>query len=277
MNRLYSKILIFIALLSTVAAQAEDSPLSKLAWRVGPAEGTLGNRAKIKVPKGYAFLDAADTKKFMEMNHNLSGGNEYLFVPSDFSWFAVFNFSTVGYVKDDESIDSGALLESVKKGTEQGNEERRKRGWSTMSILGWRFQPQYDKQLKLLEWAFLAKDDKTNSQIINYNTRLLGRNGVMEVVLVSNPEKLDEAVAAFKKTLSDYEFVQGEKYAEFRDGDHVAEFGLAALIAGGAAAVATKKGFWAVLAGFFAAAWKFIAVTVAGVFAWLRSLFKKKS
>jgi len=57
----------------------------------------------------------------------------------------------------------------------------------------------------------------------------------------------------------------------------VAEFGLAALIAGGAAAVATKKGFWAVIAGFFAAAWKFIAVAVVGLLAWLRSLFKGKS
>jgi len=275
MNHLYSAIIILIALLFTVPAQAEDSPLSKLAWQFGPTEGVIGDKATIKIPKGYAFLGAADTKKFMEMNQNLAGNNEYLLAPSDLSWFAIFHFSPVGYVKDDETLDPDSLLESVKKGTEQGNEERRKRGWSTMSILGWRFQPQYDNQLKLLEWAFLGKDDNTNSQVINYNTRLLGRNGVMEVVLVSSPDELDASVVAFKSVISGYDFVPGEKYAEFRQGDRVAEFGLAALIAGGAAALATKKGFWAVLAGSFAAAWKFIGVAVVGLFAWLRSLFKK--
>ena len=35
----------------------------------------------------------------------------------------------------------------------------------------------------------------------------------------------------------------GERYAEFRAGDRVAEYGLAALVLGGAAAVATKSGF----------------------------------
>jgi uncharacterized membrane-anchored protein len=129
----------------------------------------------------------------------------------------------------------------------------------------------------LLEWAFLAKDDNTNSQIINYNTRLLGRSGVMEVVLVADPGELDASVTALKNAINGYSFVPGENYAEYRQGDRVAEFGLAALIAGGAAAVATKKGFWAVLAGFFAAAWKFVAAAVIGILAWLRSFFKKKS
>ena len=45
--------------------------------------------------------------------------------------------------------------------------------------------------------------------------------------------------------------------------------------AGGAAAVATKKGFWAVIAGFFAAAWKFIAVAVVGYFAYKKMKAKK--
>ena len=145
-----------------------------------------------------------------------------------------------------------------------------------MTILGWRFQPRYDKQNKLLEWAFLAKEDKSNSQIINYNTRLLGRTGVMEVVLVADPEILDTAVAAFKDTIKGYNFVPGERYAEYRQGDRIAEFGLAALIAGGAAAVATKKGFWAALVGFFVAAKKLIIAAVIGLLAWIGSLFKRK-
>jgi len=47
-------------------------------------------------------------------------------------------------------------------------------------------------------------------------------------------------------------------------------------VLGGAAAIATKKGFWAILAGFFAAAWKFLIAAAIGVGAWLRKLFARK-
>jgi uncharacterized membrane-anchored protein len=259
-------------------AQAEDSnPLSKLAWQFGPTQGAIGEKATINIPEGFAFLGATDTKKFMELNQNLASGSEYLMAPTSLAWFAVFEFKPTGYVKDDETVDANAILESIKEGTEAGNEERKKRGWPTMSITGWRFQPQYDRQTKLLEWALLAKSDANNEPIVNYNTRLLGRTGVMEVVLVAEPGILDTAVGELKTALTAYKFVPGEKYSEFKQGDRVAEFGLAALIAGGAAAVAVKKGLFTVILGFLAATWKFIAVAIVGAFTWMKSYFKKKN
>ncbi len=60
----------------------------------------------------------------------------------------------------------------------------------------------------------------------------------------------------------------GESYAEFREGDKVAEYGLAALIAGGAAAVAIKTGF---LAKFL----KPIIIGVIALFGAIASFFKK--
>jgi uncharacterized membrane-anchored protein len=277
MVRSISFVIAFAWLAITSAVLAQENPISKLAWQRGPGEGVIGDKAKIRIPEGYLFLNAAETKKFMDLTHNLSSGREYLFAPADFSWWSVFEFNPVGYVKDDEKVDAAAVLDSVKRGTEQANEEKRKRGWNTMSIVGWRFEPQYDRNSKLLEWAFLARDDQSNTPIVNYNTRLLGRTGVMQVILVAEPNGLDSSVASFKRVAtSSYEFLPGERYAEFRAGDHVAEFGLAALIAGGAAAVATKKGFWAVIGGFLAAAWKFIAAAVVALVAGLGKIFKKK-
>ena len=271
-----SAFLVAFCLVLATTGYAQDDPVAKLPWTFGPAVGVLGSKAKIQIPKGYAFLDEAGTKSFMELNQNIPHGDQYLFAPVDLNWFAIFRFNPVGYVKDDETIEAEPVLNSAKKGTEQGNEERRKRGWSTMTVLGWRFQPQYDKQAKLLEWALLAKDDAKNEQIINYNTRILGRTGVMSVVLVADPATLDQSVSAFKSTIKGYEFSSGEKYSEFKAGDHVAEFGLAALIAGGAAAVATKKGFWAILGGLLAATWKFLAAAVVGLLAWLGKLLLTK-
>jgi uncharacterized membrane-anchored protein len=271
------KLVIFVlALLAFSPVYAEGNSVSDLNWKIGPEEGLIGNKAKIYIPEGYAFLGSRDTKKLMEMMENIPGENEYVFAPNDLSWFAVFEFDSVGYVKDNETLDAQSLLDTVTRGTEQGNVERRKRGWSTMTILGWRFQPRYDKQSNLLEWAFLAKEDRSNGKIINYNTRILGRTGVMKVVLVADPDILDTAVYAFKRAINGYSFVSGERYAEYREGDRVAEFGLAALVAGGAAAVATKKGFWAAIVAFFLAAKKLVIAAVIGLFVWIGSLFRRK-
>jgi uncharacterized membrane-anchored protein len=138
---------------------------------------------------------------------------------------------------------------------------------------GWFFKPQYDKEKKLLEWAFLLRNAKTQAPVVNYYTRILGRTGVMSILLVSRPEDMNASITDFKQKLNGFEFNAGEKYTEFKQGDKVAEYGLAALILGGAAAVATKKGFWAALLGFFAAAWKFVVVAVIAFFSKIKDLF----
>ncbi len=276
MKYTWKAVLIFISmLLSLSSAHAENHPYDSLNWQVGPTKGTIDNRATIHVPDGYVFLGKHDTKKLMEMMQNIPGDNEYVFAPDDLHWFAVFSFRSTGYIKDDETLDADSLLETMTEGTKRGNIERKKRGWSTMSILGWRFQPRYDKENNLLEWAFLAKDDSSGEPIINYNTRLLGRKGVMEVVVVADPATLDSSVASFKDAIQKYDYMAGERYADYRDGDRVAKIGLAALVAGGAAAVASKKGFWGAIVSFLVAAKKLVIVAVIGFFAFIGSIFKR--
>lgn len=66
----------------------------------------------------------------------------------------------------------------------------------------------------------------------------------------------------FKKALKNFDYVSGEKYSEWKQGDKIAAYGLGALVVGGAAAVATSKGGLkaiglAIVAG-IAAVWAFI-------------------
>jgi len=267
-----------LAFVGPVAAQeGDEDPVTQLAWQVGPTDGQITSRAHIKVPDGYAFLGPEDTRKLNEMMQNPpSDADEYTLAPKDLSWMAFFTFDEVGYVKDDEKLDADDILSSIKDGTEQSNEERRQRGWDTLRIEGWSFKPQYDTNLNLLEWAVLAESMPSHHKVVNYNTRLLGRRGVMQVVVVASPEQLDAAVSQFKSLVPGYEFNAGEKYAEFKAGDHVAEYGLAALITGGAAAVASKKGFFAAIAVFLAKAWKLVLIGLAGIAAGIRKFFGGK-
>jgi uncharacterized membrane-anchored protein len=227
------------------------------------------------VPEGHVFLDAKNTRRFLELTGNPPRDGNYLFAPSSLNWFAVFAFDPSGYVKDDEKIDADHLLKSLKSGDGPSNEERKRLGMEALYTEGWQVMPHYDVDTKRLEWGLRLKT-AGGEVLVNYATRLLGRSGVMRAVLVSDPASLEVDTREFKTVLTQFAYVPGEKYAEFKAGDRIAEYGLAALIVGGAAAVATKKGFWAVIAGFLGAFWKLLAGIGVAAVAGMGSLFKRK-
>ena len=104
---------------------------------------------------------------------------------------------------------------------------------------------------------------------MNFNTRLLGRHGVTAATLVADPATLDPAITEFKRVLAGFNYNEGETYTDMREGDKMAEYGLAALIAGGGAAIAAKSGLLKSL-------WKILAAAGIAVAAWVGKIFKGK-
>jgi len=267
----------FACLFLTNALFAQEKKIEDLPWELGPTKGQIGASASIQVPEGYAFLGPAGAREFNRITENPeSGVEEYILAKQDLSWIAFFSFDLVGYVKDDEKLDPDELLSSVTEGTEASNEERKANGWDPIHVTGWSFKPQYDNGIKSLEWAFRLKGEHSSGETINYNTRLLGRRGVMQVLLLTSPEELQASVTDFKSKLPGFAFTAGENYADFRAGDHVAEYGLAALVTGGAAAVAAKKGFFAAIGLFLLKMWKLLLIGVVAVGAGFRKFFGGK-
>jgi uncharacterized membrane-anchored protein len=280
-NVLSIGLLFFLCLpLSAIAQETKNSVLDKVKWQQGPSISDLGNEAEIRVPAGYVFANAADTKLLMEAMENIPSDAEVGFIaPQTLEWFLIFEFSDVGYIRDDEksSLDAEAMLKSIKAGNEAANKEKRKRGWETTDIGGWALPPRYNLDTHNLEWAtkFSSKEGST----VNWNTRLLGRNGVMSVTLVSSEEKLGEILPEQNKILEGFSYKSGHKYADFKKGDKVAEFGLAALVLGGTA-VAAKTGLfaalWKLISVSLAAFWKLIVVGLAAMSGFFKNLFNKK-
>jgi uncharacterized membrane-anchored protein len=272
------RVLVLFALLMPSFAQAQRDPaviiqeLQKLAWQKGPGEGVIGARAKIQIPAGYSFLDDKNTRRFLELMGNPPRDNHYLIAPANLDWFAVFMFEPVGYVKDDEKIDADKLLETLKKSDETGNAERKRLGMQPIYTDGWHVPPHYDAGTKRLEWGMRLRDDRGGLHV-NYTSRLLGRSGVMSAILVSSPQTLNEDMKAFNTALAGYDFVPGEKYAEFKSGDKVAEYGLAALVVGAGAAAAAKMGLLKFLGKF----WYLILAAAALAWGAIRKLFARKA
>ena len=262
-----------------MAVVAQDNPVMKrveaLDWKYTSTPGNIAGRATVNLDGGLRYLDATNTSEFLKLNGNLPASNMFTVATKNLNWFSVFKFVDEGYVKDDEKIDADALLTTLKENNVSSAEERKKRGLPGLFLEGWFIAPRYDSETKRLEWATLLRDDK-GEKLVNFSTKILGRTGHVDVILVSDPQSLESDIKEFKGALKGFDYVPGERYSEWKQGEKVAAYGLGALVLGGAAAIATKKGFWALLAGLFAAGWKIVAgLAVAGL-AGLGSLFKKK-
>ncbi len=267
--------------LKIVPALATKVP-PKVHWIKGPQTISMGdNLATLNLPKGYLFANPDDTAKLMEYMGNLASSKDIgLVVPNNDqkSWFVVFSYNPMGYVKDDESnsIDQDAILESIKTNTEEENKQRKSQGIPPITVTGWHEPPHYDPTSHNLVWAISATEN--GRPVVNYNTRKLGRGGVTSINLVTFPTELPTLKPELEKLVVSYDYVTGNKYSDFIQGkDKVAEIGLTALIAGGVGAAAVKTGVLTKILLFLAVVlkkvWIFLVVGVGG---FLRKLFSSK-
>lgn len=263
---------------------ATRAKIRAIQWLDGPATGRLGTVAELGVPATCRFTESSGAASFLEATHNIPTGRELgVLVCPDTSglWFVTYTYSASGYVRDDEKgkLDANAILESLRRGTEEANKERRSRGWDEMHVEGWVRPPYYDQLTNNLTWSFTGKSTD-GSTAINHSVRLLGRGGVLNIELVLSPEQLGTVVASFDTIMTKTTFLSGSRYAEWREGDKVAAYGLTALVAGGVGAIAMKTGLLAklgkLLAGVFVAMWKLIIAAVVGLLAWVKKLFSRR-
>src|SRR5467141_3102711 len=247
------RLAVCLALLPAAAA----AQLDKIPWAKGPTKGVLGAEATITVPASCLFTGMDGVKAFLEATQNNASGNErgVLLCPANGTtdtWFVLFSYDESGYVRDDDD----ASLESVRRGTDAGNRERKRRGWGTLTVEGWATKPFYDRATNNLTWAITARDSE-GGRTVNHSVRLLGRGGVMHADLVTTPDHLAALVPTFNGMIGGYTYTTGHKYAEWRSGDKVAAYGLTALVAGGAGVALVKSGllvkFWKLIVIGFAA------------------------
>ena len=106
--------------------------------------------------------------------------------------------------------------------------------------------------------------------IINYNTRLLGREGVMMVTLVTGPEEFLSVLPDYRNLIGGFTYKPGRRYAEYRPGDKAAKVGLSALVVGGATAAAVKTGAFKWL-------WKLLVLAFVAAGGLVKKLFSGKA
>lgn len=240
-----------------------------LHWVHGPATVPIGDEANVRIPKGMRYLDPAGTSKFVQMNGNPPIDNNYTIAPEGLSWFAILEFDPAGYVSDKEKVDPDALFKQIKSNEEVDNKERASAGQTGLHLDRWVAPPHYDAVSHNLEWGTVMHSD-SGEQVVNYTSRILGRDGVTKAILVSDPTNLPKDLTQYRAAMSGFAYLPDKKYEDHQNGDKVAEYGLGALVAGGAAAAVVKTGLFAAILKIGVAFYKLILVGLLAVYAAMR-------
>jgi uncharacterized membrane-anchored protein len=221
-----------------------DADKEKFDPLVGPRKVDIGHDLTLDLPAGYVLLEAPQAKKLMERMGNL--GNDNLLgvaTKPDATWIVTIRFTEEGYVKDDEAekMDADEILKTIREGTEEANQEREKRGFRPMHVVGWSEPPHYERKAHHLIWGITGHGEGDDGDVINYNTRVLGRKGYVALNLIDDAKQIAGGKPDVAKLLAATTYNAGARYEDFdKKSDKVAEYGLAALVVGGAGAAALK-------------------------------------
>jgi uncharacterized membrane-anchored protein len=191
-------------------------------------------------------------------------------------WAVFLTYVDDGHVDDSDAaeIDYEELLSSMKDGQKQGNEARKAAGYESLELVGWAEPPHYDATAKKLYWAKHISSGGGSMHTLNYDVRVLGREGVLSMEAVALMDSLPQIREEMEPLLKVAEFNPGFRYADFNeDTDRVAAYGLGALIAGVAAA---KLGLFAKLWVFLLPFKKFLIFGVVALGALVARLWKRK-
>lgn len=283
-------VLLALSLLAfTGAAHAQtEEDITKIVNSLHYQSGRVelgGALANVTPSQNFGFLDAKDTATFLtkvwgnppETSEGVLGS----IIPKDVGladadgWAIIISYDDSGYVSDEEaaSIDYDELLREMQESIRDGNAERTEQGYVPYELVGWAKSPYYDTESKKLYWAQRLKFGDEAEETLNYEIRILGRSGVIDLNVVASMSSLEMVHGRIGEILGLVQFNPGNTYAEFDENtDKVAAYGLTGLIAGG---VLAKVGFFKWLLISLLAFKKFVIIGAVALFAAVVGFFRR--
>lgn len=237
--------------------------------------------ATLNLPETFSYLDPADSEKVLvdAWGNPPSDASLGMIFPAGTSpldkdaWGVVITYDEDGHVKDNDadSINYNDLLKNMQKGEKEANAERKKQGYSALNLVGWAEKPSYDKATHKLYWAKELAVEGATEHTLNYNVRILGRKGVLVLNAIAGNSQLATVKTEMQKVIALSDFKAGNSYGDFDSGtDKTAEYGIAALVAGG---VAAKLGLFGKLFALILAFKKVLILAAIGFFAGIKKFF----
>ena len=256
-----------------------------------------GHQVRLTVPEDYYYLSKADARRVLEEAWGNPEDDSTLGMifpagvsPLDEGAIGVnLTYDADGYVSDADAneIDYDDLLDQMQRGTREENDWRYENGYGAIELVGWAERPDYDAEAHEMVWAkhlrFLPYPDGLTdeemtayaSDTLNYNVRELGRKGVFNANFIASIDQLEEVREAAPDVLAMIAYKEGYRYDDYREGDKVAAYGIAGMVAGGGL-LAKKAGLIGVLVLVLKKFGVFILAGAAALFGTVRKMFGAK-
>jgi uncharacterized membrane-anchored protein len=251
--------------------------------QIGPQKIELGDDLVLDLPENFGYFNREQGKKLMEkMGNPVDDSLRGLVFAKEKSWLMVLRYVGDGYVKDDDAADlkPDDILGSIKEGTEESNEFRKQKGIPAINVVGWTETPRYERAQHHLVWG-IKGNEEGGGESTNFYTRVLGRRGFASLNLIDDAKTIDASKPDGLVILRATTFKAGSRYEDFDSkSDKVAEYGLAALVVGGAGVAAlklVKVGLLAKFSGKLIAGKKLVVLALVGIGAFFKKLFAGKS
>lgn len=265
------------------------SPMTIFVLKADSVTGQTGNvnlpecHSSIEVPEDFIFIDKSQTRKLLvqywgneenALDHVLGA-----MIPATVECFYqtpvafVISFDNSGYVKDDDasSIDYDELLKGMQEAAKEKSkslpEENR------FMVKGWAVPPSYNKKANVLLWARTLSFN--GHETVNYDMRILGKEGFVSINGVLDPEDVPEAERYGNAMIGSLHYDKGYAYSDFDPKkDRVSEWTIGGLVAG---SILAKTGLLAKLGILLLKFWKLAVLAFLGIVAAIAKLFKRRN
>jgi uncharacterized membrane-anchored protein len=220
-----------------------DSIDQQLRFHTGKLKFTEQN-IRITVPPNHYFVDGPQSRYILETLWGNAQDEEVLgmIVRSDFSpnetkgdYSFVVSYAPTGYISTPEKVDFDhhILLNKIQQQIHDNNTRRLEQGLNALQVERWVMVPFFDQYRKALYWATELKVNGSDESLINYNLRILGKDGVIKVNAVGTMDQLDGIKQILPYVLARTEFLEGYCYDDYNAATVVeSDWKLEELIAG---------------------------------------------
>ena len=185
------------------------------------------------LPEGWAIFHKENARKLL---FYINGADTFskvnaVAIDYDFDYQLIFSYVDSGYIdaSDWDRLDPDLLMEGIIESTFEANKTRVSNGVPKIEVKGWITEPTYDPTRDIAFYVIEA--ESAGESILNSVALKLGREGFTNITYVTGAGSPQEAADTLLAKLDGHSFDAGFLYADYEQGNKMAGFGLASLVA----------------------------------------------
>jgi uncharacterized membrane-anchored protein len=256
---------------------ALEAEYQAMHWQDGRKDYPLSQSGShLNLPDGFYILLGEEAARYAFLSNGIEfPTTEALLYDETSDAEIVVEYVKAGFVKDGDwsDVDADDFLVQMREDQHKSNPERVKNGQEAFEVVGWVEPPSYDPTTHVAHYVIEMGTEKRHW--MNAVAVKLGRSGYHQFTWAGGVEEFKAGgPKALASIIDSHTYDEGQRYADYKEGDDVAAYGIAGLVAA-VAGVKLSKGLIAAAIAFLAVAGKKAAILIVAAAIGLRMAIKR--